>query len=83
MIYSLGNFWFNMKSMDTAHLKVTVSQPGTAEAEVQLLPCVQTGGRVSLLEDAAERQKVWNSLNTVAESGYFDENGVLRKSDVV
>ena len=83
VIYSLGNFWFNMKSMDTALLKVTINQPGAAGAEVQLLPCVQTGGRVSLLEDTTERQRVWNSLNTVAESGYFDENGVLRKSDVV
>ena len=34
VIYSLGNFWFNMKSMDTALLKVTVSEPGTAGAEV-------------------------------------------------
>lgn len=79
VLYSLGNFWFNMETLDSALVKVTVSQPGAAGATVQLLPCIQTGGRVSLLEEDADKQRVLDSLNAVMESGYFDETGVLCK----
>lgn len=79
VLYSLGNFWFNMETLDSALLKVTVSEPGAAGATVQLLPCIQTGGRVSLLEEDADRQRVLNSLNDVMENGYFDTNGNLCK----
>ena len=79
VLYSLGNFWFNMETLDSALLKVTVSEPGAAGATVQLLPCIQTGGRVSLLEEDADRQRVLNSLNDVMENGCFDMNGNLCK----
>lgn len=79
VLYSLGNFWFNMETLDSALLKVTVSEPGAAGATVQLLPCIQTGGRVSLLEEDADRQRVLNSLNDIMENGYFDANGNLCK----
>ena len=79
VLYSLGNFWFNMETLDSALLKVTVSEPGAAGATVQLLPCIQTGGRVSLLEEDADRQRVLNSLNGVMENGCFDMNGNLCK----
>lgn len=79
VLYSLGNFWFNMETLDSALLKVTVSEPEAAGATVQLLPCIQTGGRVSLLEEDADRQRVLNSLNDVMENGYFDTNGNLCK----
>lgn len=79
VLYSLGNFWFNMETLDSALLKVTVSEPGAAGATVQLLPCIQTGGRVSLLEEDADRQRVLNSLNDVMENSYFDANGNLCK----
>lgn len=79
VLYSLGNFWFNMETLDSALLKVTVTEPGAAGATVQLLPCLQTGGRVSLLEEQADRQRVWDRLNAVMESGHFDDNGVLCK----
>lgn len=79
VLYSLGNFWFNMETLDSALLKVTVTEPGAAGATVQLLPCIQTGGRVSLLEEDADKQRVLDSLNAVMESGYFDENGILCK----
>lgn len=81
VLYSLGNFWFNMETLDSALLKVTVTEPGATGATVQLLPCIQTGGRVSLLEEEADRQRVWNSLNAVMESGYFDGNGILCREE--
>lgn len=80
VLYSLGNFWFNMETLDTALLKVTVT--GTDEEQtvaVQLLPCVQTGGVTSLVEDPAQRRRILDGLNRVNESGWFDEQGILHK----
>ena len=77
VLYSLGNFWFNMETQDTALLTVTLTGPGAQSAEVRLWPCVQTGGRTSLVTDAAERARVLKSLNDVCESGFFDEDGIL------
>ncbi len=81
VLYSLGNFWFNMETLDTALLEVTVTGPGAGNAQVRLLPCVQTGGRTSLVEDEAERRRILEELNAVCESGWFDEEGVLHKPE--
>lgn len=77
VLYSLGNFWFNMETMDSALLTVTLTGPGAENATARLIPCVQTGGRTSILTDEGEKTRILDHLNAVSESGWFDENGVL------
>lgn len=77
VLYSLGNFWFNMETVDTALLTVTLTGPGAENATVRLLPCVQTGGRTSLVTDEAEKARILDHLNDISESGWFDEDGLL------
>ena len=48
--YSLGNFWFNMDTVETGFLSVRITAPG--EYSVQFEPCIQHGGRTALMEDA-------------------------------
>ena len=36
VLYSLGNFWFNMETVDTALLTVTLTGPGAENATVRL-----------------------------------------------
>ncbi len=81
VFYSLGNFWFNMETLDSALLEVELSGPSAAQAQARLLPCIQTGGRTSLVEDEAEKQRILNELNAVMESGFFDKNGVLQQKE--
>ena len=77
VFYSLGNFWFNMESQDTALLTVTVSADGVPTC--RLLPCRQSGGVTSLLTDPADIARVLDHLNTVMESGSFAPDGTLLK----
>ena len=77
VFYSLGNFWFNMESQDTALLTVTVSADGVPTC--RLLPCRQSGGMTSLLTDPADIARVLDHLNTVMESGSFAPDGTLLK----
>lgn len=45
VVYSLGNFWFNGETLDTAIASVDVSLTGTGvAAECALYACVQSGG---------------------------------------
>lgn len=47
VLYSLGNFWFNSKNLDTGMLKVTVSS-GNIES-IEFLPCLQHDCKTDLL----------------------------------
>lgn len=51
VVYSLGNFWFNMETVDTAmaSVNVTLTNDGV-KADCALFACVQTGG-VTKLKD--------------------------------
>lgn len=77
VIYSLGNFWFNMQTQDTALLKVSLTGPSASQATVQLLPCQQSDGKTILWEDEQDKQRVWNHMNSIMENGFFDESGIL------
>ena len=77
VLYSLGNFWFNMETVDTALLTVTLTGPGAENATVRLIPCIQTGGRTSVLTDEGEKARILDHLNSISESGWFDADGVL------
>ncbi len=43
VVYSLGNFWFNSKELDTAMVRFTVDQSGIKS--FQFIPCRQVGCR--------------------------------------
>lgn len=76
VIYSLGNFWFNSRTLDTCFVEVTI--PAEGEMTVRVLPAKQSDCRTQLL-DGAEAQRVISYLNSISETGFLDENGVLSK----
>lgn len=75
VFYSLGNFWFNTDTVNTALLAVTVRAPGDFTCTV--LPCQQAGGRTSLLTDETDRLWVLRTMNNAMENGYLADDGVL------
>ncbi len=75
VIYSLGNYWFNSKRVDTALLKVVVKDKKAEK--VQMIPALQHDCRTDHLE-GAEAQRVISYLNSISIDGAaLDENGVL------
>lgn len=72
VIYSLANFWFNSKEVQTCMLKVTF---GEEEMEsIQFVPALQKGNYTSLL-NGAEKQAVFDLVQSgnkvLDENGYF------------
>lgn len=73
--YSLGNFWFNTDTVDTALLEVTFSSPQDFEVRVQ--PCLQAGGKTKLLEEEAARLGILNFLQSLSPDVNIAPDGVV------
>lgn len=76
VIYSLGNFWFNSKEVDTALLKVTV-QEGKLES-IQMIPALQKDCSTNTL-DGAEKERVIHYLQSLSENVTIDAEGYINK----
>lgn len=86
ILYSLGNFWFNNKSLDSMLVQVKLSgESGAAEisaddVEVQIIPAKQENCRTRLLsgEDA---QELFDELEGLSVGVEIDEAGVLMEKE--
>lgn len=73
VIYSLGNFWFNSKSLDTGLFKVTIDTQ-TGEEKMQFIPAAQQGCETKLLE-GTEKERVLSYMTELSTPITLDENG--------
>lgn len=74
VVYSLGNFWFNSKTLDTCLFTLTLDHDGIKR--MQFIPCTQSGCRTSMLE-GAEKQRVIDFMNSISGQVTIDEDGFL------
>ena len=77
VIYSLGNFWFNSKTVDTGLLRVSIGKTGISKLE--FLPCIQSECKTSLLS-GAEKQRVIDFVQNLSSGITIDSDGnILEK----
>lgn len=74
VIYSLGNFWFNSKTVDTGMVKIALNQDGLQSC--QFLPCLQSGSKTTLLHDT-EKERVLNEMRTLSPGVQIDSDGYV------
>lgn len=74
VIYSLGNFWFNSKTLDTGMLEVVIDQTGIVS--YQFIPCLQSGCRTTLLQ-GAEKERVLSYMRGISEGVQIDAEGYV------
>lgn len=85
IVYSLGNFWFNSKSLDTMLLQVRLSGDDggseiTAEhVEVQIIPAKQEECRARMLK-GEEARGLFDYLEGISVNVVIDEEGVVREN---
>ena len=72
VFYSMGNFWFNSRTMDTGLLKVTIS--GKELESCQFLPCLQNNCKTILLT-GTEKERVLDIMRTMSENVSIDADG--------
>lgn len=74
VVYSLGNFWFNSRTMDTGIVKVTLNGEGLQS--IQFLPCLQSGCRTTLLQ-GEEKIRVLNDMRNMSQGVQIDDEGYV------
>lgn len=74
VIYSLGNFWFNSKTLDTGMIKVTLDENGLQS--YRFIPCQQSGSRTELLQ-GEEKQRVIGYMQSISDGVHIDGDGYV------
>lgn len=78
VIYSLGNFWFNSKPLDTGMVKISLTKDGLQS--YQFIPCLQNNCRTSLLT-GEEKERVLGKMREMSGNVQIDEEGYLLLAD--
>lgn len=74
VMYSLGNFWFNSRTIDTGMIKVTLNQNGLQS--YQFIPCKQTSSQTMLLQ-GEEKKRVIDYMQGLSGGVHIDEDGYV------
>lgn len=74
VMYSLGNFWFNSKTIDTGMIKITLNESGLQS--YQFIPCKQTGSQTMLLQ-GEEKKRVIDYMQSLSGGVHIDEEGYV------
>lgn len=77
VVYSLGNFWFNSKTVDTGMVKVVLNENGLQS--LQFIPCLQSGCKTSLVQ-GEEKRRILNYMRGLSGSIQIDDDGYVIKN---
>lgn len=76
VIYSLGNFWFNSKTLDTGMVRVTIGQEGLRS--FQFVPALQSDCRVDLVY-GTEKERVLAAMRELSPEVAIDQEGYVSR----
>ncbi|MBR5765302.1 MAG: CapA family protein [Lachnospiraceae bacterium] len=79
VIYSLGNFWFNSKTVDTGYLRVILDNEHNIKS-VQFVPCVQENCKTRLAE-GDKKKAILDYMQGISNYAAIDGDGFITKSD--
>lgn len=68
IIYSLGNFWFNNRTIDTGMAQVIINTENN-QIDFRFLPCLQKGCVTSLVEEPGEKQRILDFMQRISAPG--------------
>ena len=76
VFYSLGNFWFNSRTVDTGMVKVTIGREGLKS--LQFVPALQSDCRVDLVY-GTEKERILNHLRSLSPQVAIDQEGYVSR----
>ena len=79
IFYSLGNYWFNSKTLDTCIVKITLDSECKL-SKVEFIPCIQKDCRV-IIGDGDNFDRILEYMRGISNYATIDSSGVVTKSD--
>lgn len=78
IIYSLGNYWFNEKTLDTMLLDLHFyGDDNGGHLDVQIIPALQSGYRTQILTEPKEQERLYSFLESISVNVEIDANGMV------
>ncbi len=78
IIYSLGNYWFNEKTLDTMLLELHFyGDDSNGQLEVKIVPAIQADYKTTIVTDESEKERVFSFLEEISINVSIDENGLV------
>jgi len=78
IVYSLGNFWFNDKTLDTVLLNVHFWGNDSGESiELEIIPAIQSSNRTLIANEQSERQRIFSFLKSISINIEIDNEGFV------
>ena len=79
IVYGLGNFLYDDSTRETGIYKLSIAKDGTLSHF--FLPCIQSGGKVSLCTNDADSYSVFNRISTYCGNVVsVDSDGTIRNN---
>lgn len=83
IIYSLGNYWFNEKTLDTMLVQLRISgNADRSNIEVEIIPAVQSGCRTIYAEQEEEQRRIFDFLEEISINVEITDEGIAREKTV-
>lgn len=80
IVYSLGNYWFNNKDIDTILLNIHFYGDDTEESiELEIIPAIQSNSRTQIVTEEAEKERIFSLLEDISINIEIDERGIVRE----
>ena len=76
VVYSLGNFWFNSKTVDTCLFKVNLTKDGIAS--MQFVPAIQKDSKTDLVY-GSEKERIISHMEGISYGITLDEEGYVSR----
>ena len=81
IIYSLGNYWFNDKTLDSMLIELHFSGNDEEQnLEVKIIPAIQTHATTNWV-DEAEQQRIFTFMESISVNVEIDEDGIVREQE--
>lgn len=74
VVYSLGNFWFNSRTIDTGMIRISLGEEGLRS--MRFIPCLQSECRTSLLQ-GEEKKRVLDYMRSISGGVGIDGEGYV------
>ena len=79
VFYSLGNYWFNSKTLDTCLVTATLDDECKI-SKLEFVPCIQSGSKVKNA-DSDNYDRILQYMRGISNYAQIDENGLVTESD--
>ena len=82
IIYSLGNYWFNGKTLDTMLQELHFfGDDRNGQLEVKVIPAIQSGYMTTIVSEPGEQERIFSFLEEISINVEIDEEGYVWENE--